>query len=494
MARRDHKSLTMNDPSLVAQIKKYQNITRVKGPRTLYLYSFIIGIISGFFALGFSYALSLAESFTFGYLAHIDLGFDSGHIGMQDNFKPVIFFFVPIVGLFLSGLVVQLFDKQSGGAGTDAMIHAFHEKEGRIEKRTPIVKSIATICTLAGAGSAGKEGPMAQIGSSLGSIMARFLGVGPRAARSLFIAGAAGALGAIFRAPLGAAITAVEVLYQEDFESDCLIPSIIASISGYFIFTSFKDFDTLFHIGEIGFSNWRELFFYVVLGFICYPIGYAYVKIYEIISRFFSDLDLPICVKALFGGCLISLIGLISWESIGSGFGFLQQIMNDDYSSSNSNLRYFLSPEQGAWSLFLYLFVIIFLKIFATSFTIGSGASGGVFGPSIFIGGILGAAVGNISHYFFPDIVISPTPYIVVGMAGFFAGVANAPIGSIIMVCELTGSYKLLAPLLIVAVLSIILSSNISIYKGQKLNKFRSPAHLWDIWKEQNPKEKARKS
>ena len=203
---------------------------------------------------------------------------------------------------------------------------------------------------------------------------------------------------------------------------------------------------------------------------------------------FFSDLDLPISVKALFGGCLVSLIGLVSWESIGSGFGFLQQVMNDDHLSSNSNLRLLLSPEKGVWFLFLYLVIIMFLKILATSFTIGSGASGGVFGPSIFIGGILGAAVGNMSHYFFPDIVMSPTPYIVVGMAGFFAGVANAPIGSIIMVCELTGSYQLLAPLLVVAVLSIILSSNISIYKGQKLNKFRSPAHWWDISKEQNRK------
>ena len=267
----------MNDPSFPAKVKKLQDVIKIKSPQRLYLYSFIIGIISGFTALGFSYALSLAESFTFG----------SNHIGAQDNSRPMIFFFIPIIGLFLSGLIVQLFDKQSQGAGTDAMISAFHEKEGRIKKRTPIVKSIATICTLAGAGSAGKEGPMAQIGSSLGSIIARFLGVGPRAARSLFVAGAAGALGAIFRAPLGAAITSVEVLYREDFESDCLIPSIISSISGYFIFTSFRGFDTLFHIGEIGFSNWQELFFYVILGSICYPVGYVYVKIYEIVSGFF---------------------------------------------------------------------------------------------------------------------------------------------------------------------------------------------------------------
>ena len=482
----------MDDPSFLKKIIK------IKGPKKLYIYSFIIGILSGFAALGFSYVLSLAESFTFGYLAQIDLGHgggefslahngadsDTSSIGSQDNFRPIVFFFIPIVGLFLSGLIVQLFDKQSGGAGTDAMIHAFHEKEGKIRKRTPIIKSIATICTLAGGGSAGKEGPMAQIGSSIGSIFTHMLGVGPRAARSLFIAGAAGSLGAIFRAPLGAAITAVEVLYREDFESDSLIPSIIASISGYFVFTSFRGFGTLFHIGELGFSSWQELFFYVILGFICYPVGYIYVKIYQKIGRYFSVFDWPISVKALMGGCMISLISLVSWESIGSGFGFLQKIMQDDYLSSSSGLSSFLSPEKGIWFLSLYLLMIIILKIFSTSFTVGSGASGGVFGPSIFIGGILGALVGNLSQYFFPDMVASPKPYIVVGMAGFFAGVANAPIGSVIMVCELTGSYHLLAPLLIVAVLSIILSSKISIYEEQKPNKFRSPAHWWDIMKE----------
>ena len=467
-------------------LKELQKSFTVKGPKKLYLYSFIVGIVSGFAALGFSYLLSLAEEFTLNHLARLNLGEDGETLGTQENFNPLIFFFIPVTGLFLSGLMVQFFDKRSRGAGTDAMIHAFHEEEGRVKKRTPIIKMAATICTLAGAGSAGKEGPMAQIGASLGSILARFLKVGPRAARSLFIAGAAGALGAIFQAPLGAAITAVEVLYREDFESDCLIPSIIASISGYYIFTSFSGFETVFHIKTLSFSGWQELFFYLILGFVCYPIGYIYIRVYDAIGNFFSDLNIPISMKALLGGCLVSLIGLISWESIGSGFGFLQKLMNNQDLSLNSTLQTLLPPQEGIGFLLIYLLGIIFLKIFATSFTIGSGASGGVFGPSIFIGGVLGAIVGHLSHHFFPDIVVSPIPYIVVGMAGFFAGVANAPIGSVIMVCELTGGYQLLAPLLIVAVLSIILSSKLSIYKEQKLNKFRSPAHWWDISNEKN--------
>ena len=391
---------------------------------------------------------------------------------------------LPIVGLFISGLLVQFFDKKAGGAGTDALIRSFHEEEGHIRVRTPFVKALATIATLAGAGSAGKEGPIAHIGSGIGSIVGKLLGCGPRAGRSLFIAGMAGALGAIFRAPLGAAIVAVEVLYREDFESDSLVPAIISSITGYFIFTSFRGFHTVFEIKDIAFRNWEELLFYFILGVTCFVFGYIFVKIYHYTHERFSGWKLPISVRALFGGLVVSLIGLLSQESIGSGFGFLQKLMKEEQLSSMSFLgSYFFSPEnvKNIHYVIVYLFIIVILKILATSFTIGSGASGGVFGPSIFIGGVLGAAVGLWANHFFPQIVVSPVPYLVVGMAGFFAGVANAPIGSVIMVCELTGSYQLLAPLLFVAVLSIIFSSRFSIYKGQKQNKFHSPAHSWDM-------------
>jgi len=139
--------------------------------------------------------------------------------------------------------------------------------------RTPFVKTIATIATLAGGGSAGKEGPISQIGSAIGSLFARYLNLGARARRTLFLAGMAGALGAIFRAPLGAALTSVEVLYKEDFESDAFIPCILASISGYFVFTNISGFDHLFSLSEYSFTNWAELIVYSALGFATYIFG-----------------------------------------------------------------------------------------------------------------------------------------------------------------------------------------------------------------------------
>ena len=470
-------------------VNYFRKLIGVTNSKKIYFYSIFIGILSGFAALGFSYLLAVVEDFSFHQFAGVDFGYAEGEFSFSSNknhsvFKPIFFFSLPIVGLFLSGLFVQLFDKKAGGAGTDALIHSFHEEKGKITFKTPFVKTFATIATLASTGSAGKEGPIAHIGAGLGSIFSKILGCGPRAGRSIFIAGMAGALGAIFRAPLGAAIVSVEILYTEDFESDSLIPAIISSIAGYFVFTAFRGFDSVFEIKEIMFSNWQELFFYVILGILCSLFGYLFVKMYSTIKEWFTLLKIPISVRTALGGLAIAIIGVFSQESIGSGFGFLQKLMREETFNSVGLLgNYFFDPENvnNIYYVIAYLFIIVILKIIATSFTIGSGASGGVFGPSIFIGGVLGAAIGLIAQHFYPEVVTSPVPYLVVGMAGFFAGVANAPIGSVIMVCELTGSYKLLAPLLVVAVLSIILSSRFSIYTGQKINKFHSPAHSWDM-------------
>ena len=470
-------------------INHIRAIAKISDSRRLYMYSILVGITSGLVALLFSYVLAFIENFTLHDLAGVDLGSAAGEYslakpGGDSMFHPLIFFLLPVCGLFLSGLVVQLFDHDAKGAGTDAMIQAFHEKEGMVKKRTPLVKWVATILNLAGGGSAGKEGPVAQIGSGLGSLFGRFLKSGARARRTLFIAGMAGGLGAVFRAPLGAAIISVEVLYREDFESDSLIPAIIASITGYFVFTLARGFDTVFHIAEYPFNDWRELYFYFFLGMMCFLFGYLFVKIHDAVEDAFSKMKAPLCIKTLIGGGLVGCIGLISWESIGSGFGFLQSLMYQENLKAESLIKtFFLDSvtKETLWGTVAYLFLIILLKMFSTAFTIGSGASGGVFGPSIFIGGVLGGLVGFVSNYYFPDIVSSPIPYIVVGMAGFFSGVANAPIGSVIMVCELTGSYQLLAPLLVVAVMSIIFSQKFSIYKNQKMNKFQSPAHEWDM-------------
>ncbi|MDH5720130.1 MAG: chloride channel protein [Spirochaetia bacterium] len=469
-------------------IIKLRQLAKARTPKRIYFYSIIVGIISGFSALGFFYLVSLAENFTFITLAGIDMGAAAGEahsVHETLTFRPIVFFLLPVIGALISGLLVYYLAPEAGGAGTDAMIECFHEREGLVKTRTPFVKTLATISILSGGGSAGKEGPISQVGSAIGSLFAQYLGLGERARRALFLAGMAGALGAIFRAPIGAAITAVEVLYKEDFESDSLIPCILSSITGYFVFTSIHGMDHIFQLPAQSFSGWYSLFFYTALGLACMVFGAFFVKMYHSINKISFKINLPFYIKVTIGGFLVGCIGLISYDSIGSGFGFLQKLMEGESNIKSGSLLsgIFLknNQENHFLSLIIFLLAVVILKILATSFTIGTGGSGGVFGPSLVIGGTIGAIVGLTANHYYPEIVPSYIPFVVVGMGGFFAGVANAPIAAMIMVSELTGSYELLAPLSIVSLIAIIFSNQFNIYPGQRINKFESPAHRWDM-------------
>jgi CIC family chloride channel protein len=335
--------------------------------------------------------------------------------------------------------------------------------------RVPLVKSLATISTIASGGSAGKEGPIAQIGAGIGSALGRYLKMGARARRTLMVAGAAGGLGAIFRAPLGGALTAVEVLYKEDLETDALTPAILSSVTAYTVFCSVYGFDHVFAYDGESFQTPVQLLFYAVLGLVCSAAGYLYVRFMHGSKTYFFD-RLPVnrYLVPPIGGLLVGLVGFAYPQAMGQGFGYVQQLI----------LR---QPVDGIEASVGFLATLAVLKIATTSFTISSGGSGGVFAPSLFIGAMLGGCVGGFSHQLFPELVPDVTPFVVVGMGAFFAGVANAPIASLMMVCELTGAYELLPPLMVVAIVSLVTSRRWSIYTNQVDDKFSTKAHLWEM-------------
>ncbi len=367
------------------------------------------------------------------------------------------------MGGLISGFLVYLFAPEAEGHGTDAMIEAFHYKKGEIRGRVPIIKTLATVAVLSTGGSAGREGPTIQIGAGFGSFLAEKLGLSVRQRRIMLIAGAAGGLGAIFRAPLGGALTAMEVLYKEDLETEATIPAVMASITAYIIFTSIYGHDKIFYLPNYYFTNVKEIPFYILLGFLCVPVGAFYVKFFYFVrDRVFAPMPISPVFKPAIGGLLVGLLGLMYPQVYGDGWGWIQQAMLGDIRLD-------------------ILYVLIILKIMATSFTIGSGGSGGVFGPTLFIGGMIGGVVGYTAHHFFPHIVTDPGAYVVVGMSAFFAGVANAPIGSLLMCSEMTGGYGLITPLLLVSVIALIFTRRWSIYKMQVWNKFNSPAHMGNV-------------
>ncbi len=448
------------------------SFTRVDTKR-IYVYSLFIGALTGVGALAFYWCLAGASHLTYGWIVQIAVpqpGSGESYFGETvGEPRRWVFFLMPAVGGLIAGWLVYMFAPEAEGTGTEGFLDSFHNHGGIMRRRVAVVKSIATIFTLASGGSAGKEGPVAQIGASIGAIFGKWLKVGARARRTLLLAGTAGGLGAIFRAPLGGTFTAIEVLYKEDFETDALIPCLISSVMAYTVFCSVMGFHHIFAIELEPFHNPAQLIFYIVLGFLCSGMGYLYVRFFHgMKDHVFSRIPVPrYCMPAI-GGLLVGAIGFFYPQVTGASLGYIQQAMNGEFGDNWAE----------ATRLF---FILAVLKIIATSFTVQSGGSGGVFGPSLFIGAMLGGVVGTVSNHFFPELVPSIAPFVVVGMASVFAGVASAPIASIIMVSELTGGYQLLPPLMAVAAISLIFSRGSSIYRNQVLNKFASQAHLWDM-------------
>jgi CIC family chloride channel protein len=442
-------------------------------PRTIYLYSIVIGLLAGVGAIVFNELLHAATEITVRGWMQIPLPLPHGEgaeaaapAGPPRRWLIVL---LPVVGGLISGLLVRTFAPEAEGTGTDGYIDAFHNRAGSMRRRVPIVKSLATLATLSSGGSAGKEGPVAQIGAGIGSALGRYLKMGARARRTLMVAGAAGGLGAIFRAPLGGALTAVEVLYKEDLETDALTPAILSSVTAYTVFCTVNGFEHVFAYSSEAFHSVLELPFYAVLGLVCSGMGYLYVNFLHGSKRLFFD-RLPVnkYVVPPLGGLLVGIIGFFYPQVIGQGFGYVQQLV----------LR---EPLDGLETTAGLLLMLAVLKIATTSFTISSGGSGGVFAPSLFIGAMLGGSVGTVSQQLFPQYVPDVIPFVVVGMGAFFAGVANAPIASLMMVCELTGAYELLPPLMVVAIVALVTSRRWSIYTTQVDNKFATKAHLWEM-------------
>ena len=286
----------------------------------------------------------------------------------------------------------------------------------------------------------------------------------PRDTRILVLAGAAGGIGAIFQAPLGAALFAPEVLYREtEFEYEGFLPCIVSSIIAHSVYSQVYGRRALFFPGTAAFTLTAELVPYALFGTVCALVGYLYIKIfYGLRDRFFHKIPIDNMFEAASDGLMLGAIALLCPQVLDGGYGWIQQALEGKI----------------LWGTMLAL---AFLKILATSCTISSGGSGGVFGPSLFIGAMLGGAFGMLGQKIAPGWFLNPDSFILVGMGGFFAGVAKVPLASIIMVCEMSSSYNLLVPLMLVSSISYLLLRSVSLYEKQLITRLASPAHVTEF-------------
>jgi CIC family chloride channel protein len=430
------------------------------------LLGILIGVVSGFGAILFNFLLQRGIQFFMKDLVALVLPQEMHAISFfgVPLYRWMILW-IPALGGLLSGFIVFRFAPETEGHGTDAMIESFHRKRGIVRKRVPIIKTIASAITIGSGGSAGKEGPIAQIGSGFASFLSSLLKMDERDRRIMLLAGAAGGLGAIFKAPLGSALFATEVLYRRpEFEYEGIIPCVLSSIVGYTVFTLFYGWDTLFHIpGLVGIISPSELLIYGTFGVLSAGIGLLYVRVfYGMRDQVFASVHVPKAFKPALGGVMLGILAFFLPQVLGGGYGWIQ-------SAIDGNLTMGM------------MLVLAFAKIFATTFPISSGGSGGVFAPSLFIGAMLGGFYGNLCSRLFPDLLINPSAFVLVGMGGFFAGVAKVPIASLIMVAEMTGGYTLIVPLMIVSTISYLLLGESSLYEKQVSMRVDSPAHTGDF-------------
>jgi chloride channel protein, CIC family len=370
---------------------------------------------------------------------------------------------LPIAGLIV-GWLVQTFAPEAEGHGTDAVIQAYHRERSLLRKRVAPIKLVASMLTIGSGGSAGREGPVAQVGAGFASYLAQVLRMPLFDRRTLVVCGMAAGIGGMFRAPLGGALFAIEVLYSEnEFESEALIPSVIASIVAFVVNASLTGWEPIFAAHVTRFARPRELLAYLLLGVVLAVVGWVYVTVfYGMRDAFFRPLPVPAFVKPAVGALLLAVIALWLPQVMGGGYGWVQLTID------------------GHLPLALLL-LLIPAKILATACSISSGGSGGVFAPSLVIGGMTGAVFAQLMAGIAPAIAPPAASCVLVGMGGFFAGVAKVPIASLILVAEMSGSYSLLVPMMLVASIAVLLTRGATIYEAQVPGRIDSPAHIGEF-------------
>ncbi len=426
-------------------------LRRLRSPPIL---AVVIGCLAGLSAVGFDRSLHFIQSHVLRQLG----GYPFAAEGPKGILPPFLFILIPAIGGLLVGLLIQFVVPEAEGPGTDGLVQAFHEEEGQIRARVPIGKGVATLLTLGTGGSAGQEGPIAQIGGGIGSQIGNWLKVKPDIQRILMLAGTAGGLGAIFQAPLGGALTACEILYREDFESEAFQPAVIASVIGFAFYRLSMPNGPFLEVPHHALLSWRELIAAAIFGVGMVPLSWLFTRCLAVAGLLFQVLKMPNFMKPALGGAILGVIGLTIPEAIGTGWDTVREAANGLHLGS-------------------FLMLVLFMKMITTSITLGSGGSGGLFGPSLFLGAMIGSAYGSVGNQWFPAFFPDPNGFALVGMGAFFAGAAKAPLAGIVMVCEMTGNYSLLPALLLASASHYGLSRTWTIYPSQRETRRQSPAH-----------------
>ncbi len=371
-----------------------------------------------------------------------------------------------VLGGLVSGALVYFFAPEAEGHGDDAAIKSYHQEGGRMRARVPVVKTIASAITIGSGGSAGREGPSAQIAAGFASVLGSLLKLSDDDRRYLVLMGMAAGLSAIFKSPLGTAIFAVEILYGSlAFEGTALGFTIVASAVAYGVTGAISGWAPLFHLPpHLAFDHASHLVAYAGLGLVAGLLASVAPTVFYGMRDLFHKIPIAPHFKPAIGGLLLGIPAMWLPQVLSGGYGWMQLAID------------------GRLPMMLML-GLAFAKLISLALTMGSGGSGGVFAPTLYVGAMLGGGLAALSHTVIGT-SIPPQAFAVVGMAAVFAGAARVPLASLIMVAELTGSYGLVVPTMVAVVISVVVQQRLtrnaryqSLYESQVDSPADSPVH-----------------
>ncbi len=433
-------------------------------PKWLLLAS-LIGVIAGLGAVVFYEALRLSTQLFLGLLAGYHVPTPAGEGNAAGSAHYARAWAIPLVvvlGALLSGWLVFTFAPEAEGHGTDAAIDAVHRNPRGIRLRAVVVKIVASALTIGSGGSGGREGPTAQISAGFGSLLARLLDLSPEDGRIAVSVGVGSGIGAIFSAPLGGAVLAADIVYRDDFEFEALLPGMLASIIAYAIFGAFLGYQPLFAIpGGYRFDQPLQLVWFALIGLLAGGLGLLYSRSFYGIVALSHRLPFSRKLRPALGGLLVGLIALGLPEVLGTGYGWVQKGLGTEL----------------VHTPLLIILALPLARILATSLSIGTGGSGGVFGPGMVIGAFTGLAVWRLLEPFAPAVGHDPAPFVIVGMMAVFGGISRAPVAVMLMVAQMTGSITLLGPAMVAVAIAwfIVKRADDSIYRSQLHTRAEEP-------------------
>jgi CIC family chloride channel protein len=387
-------------------------------------------LVGGFAGLGAVLFRWLISQFHF-------LFFDEGRqlLSFMGQYYIVL---IPVIGGLIIGPMIYFLAREAKGHGVPEVMEAVNLEGGRIRPVVALVKTLASSLCIGSGGSVGREGPIVQIGASFGSTIAQWFRLSNERMQTLVACGAAGGIAATFNAPIAGALFALEIILRR-----VITPKfayiILSAITADYVASFFLGNKRMFEIPQFQIASPVEIVLYGLLGLVAAFIAVAFIRSVYKCEDLFNAIKIPDYLKPAIGGLAVGLIGLYNVNLMGLGYTEIQNIL--------------VAPV-AIWLLLLFCI----LKIIATSFTLGSGGSGGIFSPSLFIGAMLGTALGVFFHDSLPIAIGPPGAYGTVGMAAVFSAATRAPFTAVIIVFEMTGDYKIILPLLAAVSISTVLS------------------------------------